>query len=55
MMIDILLTNRAAVLDSLSRFRAELEALTAAIESGDPAVLRAALESAQRKRSEVFK
>jgi prephenate dehydrogenase len=55
MMTDILLTNRAAVLDSLSRFRAELEALTAAIESGDPAVLRAALESAQRKRSEVFK
>jgi prephenate dehydrogenase len=55
MMTDILLTNRAAILDSLSRFRAELEALTAAIESADPAALRAALEAAQSKRSEMFK
>jgi len=55
MMTDILLTNRAAVLDSLSRFRAELEALTAAIDSGDADALRAVLESAQRKRSEMFK
>ena len=55
MMTDILLTNRAAVLDTLSRFRAEIEALTAAIASGDPATLRAALESAQSKRSEMFK
>jgi prephenate dehydrogenase len=55
MMTDILLTNRAAVLGSLSRFRAELDSLTAAIESGDPAALRAALENAQAKRSEMFK
>ena len=55
MMTDILLTNRAAVLNSLSNFRAELEALTAALESGNPAALRAALESAQAKRSEMFK
>jgi prephenate dehydrogenase len=55
MMTDILLTNRAAVLDSLSRFRAELASLIAAIDSGNPAALRAALESAQRKRSEMFK
>jgi prephenate dehydrogenase len=55
MMTDILLTNRAAVLGALARFRAELEALTAAISSGDPATLRAALESAQSKRSEMFK
>lgn len=55
MMTDILLTNRAAVLDSLARFRAELEALAAAIASGNPAALRAALENAQAKRSEMFK
>ncbi len=55
MMTDILLTNRAAVLDALSHFRAELEALTAALEPGDPAALRATLESAQSKRSEMFK
>jgi prephenate dehydrogenase len=55
MMADILLTNRAAILDSLSKFRAELDALTAAIESGDPDSLRAALAPAQTKRSELFK
>lgn len=55
MMIDILLTNRAAALDSLSRFRTELDSLTAAIDSGDADALRAVLESAQRKRSEMFK
>ena len=55
MMTDILLTNRAAILDSLSQFRTEFDALTAAIASGDPDTLRAALESAQIKRSEMFK
>ena len=55
MMTDILLTNRAAILDSLSHFRAELDSLIAAIASGDPATLRAALESAHSKRSEMFK
>lgn len=55
MMSDILLTNRAAILDALSNFRAELDTLTAAIESGNPDSLRAALESAQAKRSEMFK
>ncbi|MBI3244162.1 MAG: prephenate dehydrogenase/arogenate dehydrogenase family protein [Chloroflexi bacterium] len=55
MMTDILLTNRVAVLDSLARFRSELDSLAVAIESGDAAILRAALESAQRQRSEMFK
>jgi prephenate dehydrogenase len=55
MMSDILLTNRTPILDSLKQFRAELDALAAAIESGDPDSLRAALESAQTKRSELFK
>jgi len=55
MMADILLTNRAALLDSLAKFRTELDALIAAIESGDSASLRAALEPAQTKRSKLFK
>ncbi|MBM4424491.1 MAG: prephenate dehydrogenase [Chloroflexi bacterium] len=55
MMIDILLTNRNAVLHSLSQFHSELEALTAAIESGDPERLRAVLESAQRQRHKMFR
>ncbi len=55
MMTDILLTNRAAILRALAAYRAELDALAAAIDSGDPAALRAALEPAQRKRKELFK
>lgn len=55
MMTDILLTNRAAILHALAAYRAELDALAAAIDSGDPAALRAALEPAQRKRRELFK
>ncbi len=55
MMIDILLTNRAAILDALTRYRAELDALTALIASADPDSLRAALAPAQSKRSEMSK
>ncbi|HLF03428.1 MAG TPA: prephenate dehydrogenase [Anaerolineales bacterium] len=55
MMTDILLTNRSAALAALAGFRTELDSLTAAIESGDPETLRSALESAQRKRREMFK
>ncbi|MEK7278973.1 MAG: prephenate dehydrogenase/arogenate dehydrogenase family protein, partial [Chloroflexota bacterium] len=36
MMIDILLTNRAAVLDALTHYRAELDSLAALIASADP-------------------
>ena len=55
MMTDILLTNRSAVLAALTGFKTELDSLTTAIESGDLEALRSALESAQRKRSEMFK
>lgn len=55
MMTDILLTNRAAVLAAIAQFKTELDSLAAAVDSGDPAALRAALESAQRKRSEMFR
>lgn len=54
MMIDILLTNRQAILDSLAHFRAQLDSLTAAIQSGDADRLRAALQSAQAQRARLF-
>lgn len=55
MMMDILLTNRAAVLESLKDYRAELDRLFSLLESGDEAGLRAALEPAQQKRAQLFK
>ena len=55
MMIDILLTNRPAILDSLSRYRAGLDALIAAIDSADPDALRAVLAPAQTQRAGLFK
>jgi prephenate dehydrogenase len=55
MITDVLLTNRTAVLESLTKYKAELDSLTTAIESGDAVALHAVLESAQRKRSELFK
>jgi prephenate dehydrogenase len=54
MMLDILLTNREAVARALAGYRAELEALARLIDQGDAAALRAALEPAQAKRSELF-
>lgn len=53
MMTDILLTNRGALLNALAAYRQELDALTAAVESGDADRIRAALEPAQAKRSEL--
>jgi prephenate dehydrogenase len=55
MMLDILLTNRAAVLAALAGYRTELETLTDLIERGDAEALRAALAPAQAKRSALFK
>ncbi|MCS6909418.1 MAG: prephenate dehydrogenase/arogenate dehydrogenase family protein [Anaerolineales bacterium] len=55
MMIDILLTNREAVLRALAAYRRELDMLVAAIESGEADVIRAALAPAQAKRAELFK
>ncbi len=54
MMLDILLTNRAAVLAALAGYRAELEALTHLIEQGDADALCAALTPARAKRAELF-
>jgi prephenate dehydrogenase len=55
MITDILLTNRPAVLEALAQYRTELDSVTAAIESGNAEILRSVLESAQHKRSEMFK
>lgn len=47
MMIDILLTNREAVLDALRAYQADLSGLAAALERGDAAALAEWLATAQ--------
>jgi len=47
MMLDILLTNRQAVLDALSAYRADLAGLSVALERGDEAALAEWLAAAQ--------
>ncbi len=55
MMVDILLTNHAAVREALAGYRAELEALTRLVETGDEATLRAALAPTQARRAAMFR
>ncbi|MBI3362324.1 MAG: prephenate dehydrogenase/arogenate dehydrogenase family protein [Chloroflexi bacterium] len=55
MMVDILITNRAAILDALARYRAELDSLIALIDRADPEALSDAVSPAQAKRSRMFK
>ena len=50
MMLDILLTNRAAVLEWLSAYTGQLAALEALLRDGDEAGLRAHLSHAQQTR-----
>jgi len=54
MMTDIMQTNRQAVLESLHRFRNEIDSLTALIESSDFDALHKKLSTAQSKRSQLF-
>lgn len=54
MMSDIMQTNRAAVLESLHRFRNEIDSLTTLIESSDFDSLHTILSSAQSNRSQLF-
>lgn len=54
MMLDILLTNRAAVLTALAGYHAELQHLTACLEAGDETGLRALLEAARARRQGLF-
>jgi len=53
MMMDILLTNRAAVLDALRCYRIELDLLMGAVEAGEEGPLQDALLPAQRQRAQM--
>ena len=55
MMSDILMTNQRAILDALALFRAQLDALEAAIRSSDEAALRGILGRARQVRIDWFK
>lgn len=50
MMLDILLTNRAAVLDWLAALQVQLTSLQEALSAGDEAALRAHLAAARARR-----
>ncbi len=55
MMLDILLTNREAILNALKDYRMELDIFTSLVESRDEEALRAVLAPAQQKRAQLFK
>ena len=55
MFLDILLTNRTAILAALRAYLGELETLTTLLEGGDESNLRAWLEPAQAQRMKMFK
>jgi len=53
-MVDVLSTNRAYILESLSRFRKELDSLEEKLSKGESDALNIALkESAERQRALV--
>ncbi|MCC7361585.1 MAG: prephenate dehydrogenase/arogenate dehydrogenase family protein [Anaerolineales bacterium] len=54
MMVDILLTNRAAVRQALADYRAELDTLAGLVAQGDEDALRAFLEPPQQRRRLLF-
>jgi len=54
MMLDILLTNRQAVRETLSRFTHQLNAVADLLEAGDEGGLRSLLEQAQKRRERMF-
>ena len=53
MMLDIVMTNRHAILDWLGRYGRQLDELAAALETGDEARLRALLSAVQDRRSNL--
>jgi len=55
MMIDILLTNRDAILEVLDEYHSNLENLTALVKSADEKALRTTLTQAQQQRAQLFK
>ena len=54
MMLDILATNRGPVLDALREAQAQLGFLGRCLEENDMSALRAALEAARDRRTEVY-
>lgn len=54
MLLDILMSNRAGVLENLSRVQASLQTLADAIQRGDRAALRLMMEAARERRSTLF-
>jgi len=55
MMVDILLTNRDAILEVLKEYQVNMENLTALVKSADESGLRAILAPTQQKRAQLFK
>ena len=55
MMLDILLTNRQAVGETLSRFARQLDAIAHLLEANDEEELRSLMEQAQKSREGRFK
>jgi prephenate dehydrogenase len=54
MMLDILLTNRAAILEALASYRGEIDALIGLLAAGDAEALRARLSAVQAERRKRF-
>jgi prephenate dehydrogenase len=54
MMLDILMSNQAGVLNGLARLRSSLETLTTLIAHGDRAALRAVMDAARSQRTTLF-
>ena len=54
MLLDILMSNRAGVLENLARVQTALQTLADCIESGDRAALRSMLDAARERRSTLF-
>jgi prephenate dehydrogenase len=55
MMVDILLTNREAVLEVLKGYQSDLDILAALLKSADEKTLRTTLARAQQQRVRLFK
>ena len=54
MLLDILMSNRAGVLENLARVQTALQTLADCIASGDRAALRSMLDAARERRSTLF-
>jgi prephenate dehydrogenase len=54
MMLDILMTNREAVLQSVEAFQGQLEVLAGLVAAGDEQALRATLSAIRGERMRMF-